>query len=298
MAAECKCDETESTDGGLRVRVLVTGGSGHLGRVVTDLLGRDGHRVRVLSRRPNDDATVEWAVGDLASGEGVDAAVAGVDAVVHAATHSPAAQRGGFRVVDFVRSPTDVDIQGTSRLLNAAAQVGISHFVHASIVGLQHMAEINPYARAKLAAEQLVKEASVPWSILRATGFYWLLARMLERMAKKPVIFLPRDVHVQPVDSDEFAAIVAARVGDAERGVRRDFAGPEVLSLRELAEQYLDALGLRRPIVTAPLPRRIKHALEEGNTSAGAEQGRLAWSAWLRRSVELHQRPHDSDVQS
>jgi len=79
---------------------------------------------------------------------------------------------------------------------------------------------------------------------VRATGFYWLLDRMLARRAKRPVVLVPSDVRMQPVDSDEFAAFVARCVTDGERGEREDFAGPQVLTMRELAETYLAARGL------------------------------------------------------
>ena len=126
------------------MRILVTGGTGHLGRAITARLSRDGHRVRVLARRPGDDSGVEWARGDLGGGADLRSALAGVDAVIHAATNSPAAQRGGFRPRDLFRSPTDVDIDGTTQLLAAAAEVPVQHFVHVSIVGLPQMAGVNP----------------------------------------------------------------------------------------------------------------------------------------------------------
>src|SRR5262245_53335847 len=96
--------------------VLVTGGTGHLGRDVVGMVTARGHRVRVLARRPGTDPGIEWVTGDLASGAGIAAAVAGVDTIVHAATNSPAAQRGTFQPGDFFRSPSDVDIDGTRRL--------------------------------------------------------------------------------------------------------------------------------------------------------------------------------------
>jgi uncharacterized protein YbjT (DUF2867 family) len=128
----------------------------------------------------------------------------------------------------------------------------------------------------KLAAEQLVRESAVPWSIVRATGFYWLLER--------PIVLCPRDVHMQPVDSDEFADFVVAALADGPRHEREDFVGPETLTMRELAEQYLAARGLRRRIWNAPLPRSVRQALEAGNTSPEARQRVATWSEWLRRS--------------
>lgn len=263
------------------MKILVTGGTGHLGRVIVENLKTD-HQVRILARHPADDPSVEWIKADLGEKSDLTSVIGGVDAIVHAATNSPAAQRGGFRPLDFVHSPTDVDIDGTRALLAAAQDAGIEHFVHVSIVGLEHMARINPYSRVKLAAEQLVRESAVPWSIVRATGFYWLLERMLAKMARKPVLLLPAGVHMRPADSDEFAEVVAAAVADGQRGERRDFVGPQALTMRELAEQYLAARSKRRPIWNMPVPGKVKTALEAGNTSPDAQHGVITWADWLR----------------
>ncbi len=264
------------------MKILVTGGTGHLGSEVAARLLRDGDAVRVLARGPGNDRDVEWRRGDLATGEGVANAVAGVDAIVHAATNSPPAQRGGFKLVDFVRSPTDVDIDGTKALLAAAEREGVQHFVHVSIVGLEHMARINPYSRVKLAAERVVRESTIPWSIVRATGFYWLLDRMLAKTARRRTLWLPADVHMQAVDSDEFAAFVVDVLNDAGRGEQPDFVGPQTLTMRELAEQYLAERRLERRIRSAPMPRRIKHALDAGNTSSTGIRAERTWQDWLR----------------
>lgn len=264
------------------MKILVTGGTGHLGNALVARLVQHGHAVRVLARQPRSDPAIEWRQGDLATGAGVAEAVAGVDAVVHAATNSPAARRGGFGIVDFVRSPTDVDVDGTRVLLAAAEREDVRHFVHVSIVGLEHMARISPYSRVKLAAEGVVRESRVPWSIARATGFYWLLDRMLARMARRRALWLPADVRMQPVDSDEFAAFVADSVGEGRFGEEPDFVGPEALTMRALAERYLSERGLERRVRAAPLPRRAKRALEAGNTSASGVHGKRTWEEWLR----------------
>ena len=88
--------------------VLVTGGSGHLGR---DLVARlkGSYRVRVLARSTGSDPDVDWVRGDLATGEGIADAVAGCQTVIHAATLSPAARRGYFVPKDLWYSPVDVD---------------------------------------------------------------------------------------------------------------------------------------------------------------------------------------------
>jgi uncharacterized protein YbjT (DUF2867 family) len=148
-----------------------------------------------------------------------------------------------------------------------------------------------PYSRVKLAAEGLVRESNVPWSIVRATGFYWLLDRMLTKMARRRTLWLPADVRMQPVDSDEFAVFVVEVLDDAARGERPDFVGPRTLKMRQLAEQHLAVRGFDRRIRSAPMPRRVKHALDVGNTSTIGVRGERTWQEWLR----LHPAAPDRD---
>ncbi|MBR0797494.1 NAD-dependent epimerase/dehydratase family protein [Bradyrhizobium jicamae] len=97
--------------------VLVTGGTGHLGRDLVSRLVEAGHRVRVLTRRPQPSPGVQWATGDLATGDGLRDALRGVHTVINAATCSPIARRGSMRPIDFIKSPAVVDVDGTARLL-------------------------------------------------------------------------------------------------------------------------------------------------------------------------------------
>lgn len=268
------------------MRILVTGGTGHLGRAIVPGLQRDGHQARILTRRPRREPHAEWITGDLATGEGLREAVADIDAIVNAATNSPAAQRGAFTLRDFLRSPADVDVNGTSALLSTAKQAGVKRFVHVSIVGLEHLRRM-PYSRRKLEAEQIVQGSSVPWTIVRATGFYWLLERMFENMTRKPILVLPAHARMAPVDSDEFGRFIVDCVADGRHGEREDFAGPQTLGMVELMGQYLDARGLQRRIRRAPLPKRLQAAITSGNTSSKARTGTTTWAEWLQRSSAI-----------
>jgi uncharacterized protein YbjT (DUF2867 family) len=260
--------------------VLVTGGTGHLGRDIVDQLITQGHRLRILARNPAPPANpaVEWIKGDLATGAGVAEAVDGVDTVVHAATHSPAAQRGQLRPGDFVRSPTDVDIDGTRELLAAADRAGVGHFLHISIVGVQQSRL--PYSRVKAAAEDLVRAGGVPWSIVPATPFYWLLARMFDRMAHRRLWPLPSNLPTQPCDSADFATYAVECLADGPSGVRDDFGGPQILTFVEAARQYQSARGIRRRIVGLPLPAFARRAAGRQTCDQG-RHGKTTWSEWL-----------------
>jgi uncharacterized protein YbjT (DUF2867 family) len=209
--------------------ILVTGGTGTLGRLVTDRLRADGHEVRVLSRRARP-----YAVDLREGGAGLDAAVAGVDTIVHCAS----TPRGG-------------DERAATNLVAAARKAGVRHLVHISIVGVDRV----PYGyyRSKLAVEKLVAESGMDWTVLRATQFHDLLLQVFEGLSKVPVMMLPAGVSDQPVEVAEVAERLVELANGAPAGRVEDLAGPEVRTFESLARAYLKASGKRRAVVQVPL---------------------------------------------
>ncbi|TPJ32975.1 NAD-dependent epimerase/dehydratase family protein [Mesorhizobium sp. B2-5-13] len=256
-------------------KILVTGGTGHLGRDLVPALTASGHAVRLLARKAGLDRSVEWALGDLAMGEGIDEALGGIDTVIHAATLSPIARRG-MRPIDFFSSPSDVDVEGTRRLLAASQRADVSHFIFVSIVGLDF--STLPYSRVKLAGEQLVRTSPLSWSVIRATPFFYLLAQMLTGLKWLPVWPLPTSPS-NPVDTRDVASYLAQAVSDGERGVRPQIGGPEVMPFSTFARQYRDALGLRRLILPLPVSQKISLGL--GLVETSERLGERTWKAWL-----------------
>ncbi|MFD7873506.1 SDR family oxidoreductase [Streptomyces sp. NPDC059766] len=208
--------------------ILVTGGTGTLGRLLTERLRTDGHEVRVLSRH-----SPSYAV-DLREGTGLDAAVAGVDTIVHCAT-SP---RGG-------------DERAARHLIEAARQAHVRHLVYISIVGVDQVPL--GYYRAKFAVERLIEESGLGWTVLRTTQFHDLVLQFLQGSAKLPVMLLPAGVADQPVEAAEVAARLAELAAGAPAGRVPDMGGPEVRTLPELARAYLRASGRRRPLLNVRL---------------------------------------------
>jgi uncharacterized protein YbjT (DUF2867 family) len=260
--------------------VLVTGGTGHLGRDIVTRLVRDGHRVRVFARAPRPEMRVEWAIGDLATGEGLRAAAQDVHTVINAATDSPIARRGGVRPLDFFQSPSAVDVQGTERLLAACRNESVQHFLHVSIVGLEEA--MLPYARVKLAGEKLVRNSPLPWSVVRATPFYYLFEKMLEGIVRLPVWPLPK-TRFNPVDTADVADYLVRCTFDGARGKRADIGGPDDLSCIEFARQYQNARHLHRAVV--PLPERLGRRM--GFIGSEGVRGTLSWRDWLDRELDV-----------
>lgn len=260
--------------------VLVLGGSGHLGRDVVEQLLAKNMNVRVLSRAPGHDKRVQWVQGDLATGASLEEAFFDVSHVVHAATNSPIARSGSIRLRDLWRTPLDVEIDGTQRVIEQAQRSEIEHFLFVSIVGLEDSRL--PYSRAKLAGERLVRESTLPWSVVRATPFFYLVERMLEGLHKWPVWPLP-SAPFQPVDTRDVADYIVGHLIGMERGDLLPIGGPHVTSYVDMARSHLRVRGLNRRIVELRIPDGW--ARQCGIVAADGVHGRRGWDQWLAEQV-------------
>ncbi len=220
--------------------VLVTGGTGTLGRLVVQRLRAAGRDVRVLSRRPAPAGGAPgWHVGDLGTGAGLGAALDGVGAVVHCAT----------------RPRGDADVVAAGHLLDAALAAGRPHLVVVSIVGADRV----PYSyyRAKHRVEQLLPPSGLPWTLLRATQFHELVDRACTALTRLPVVPVPAGTSFQPVAAAEVADRLVELVGGPAAGRVPDLGGPEVLGARDLVRTHLRASGSRRAVLPVHLPGAV-----------------------------------------
>ena len=258
--------------------ILVTGGAGVLGRLVVAQLSAAGYPVRGMSRRarPGDDwPGTEWVQADLATGEGIEAAVEGTEIIVHCAGSSKG------------------DEQKALHLVRAALRAGTRHLVYISVVGADRVPVASSLDRAmfgyfasKLAAERVVAASGLPWTTLRATQFDYLILLVARQMARLPVIPLPSGFRFQPVDEGEVAARLAELALGEPAGLVPDLAGPKVYSTAELIRGYLRASHRHRPIIPLWLPGKAAQAVRAGaNLAPGRAVGRRTWEEFLAQRV-------------
>jgi len=238
--------------------VLVTGGTGRLGRDTVPALRARGADVRVLSRRPSADP--ERRTGDLATGAGVDAALEGADTVLHLAAGR--------------------DQPGETRhLVEAATRAGVTHLAFVSIIGIDDIPLA--YYRDKLAAERLVTAGGVPWTVFRTTQFHQLVAGLFAAQRWSPLLLAPA-ISIQPIDTREVGAHLTDLALGGPRGRVPELGGPEVLDGRRLAELYRARRGGRRPIVRFSLPGRTFAGYAAGHHLApGARAGGRTFEEFL-----------------
>ncbi|SDM30689.1 SDR family oxidoreductase [Nonomuraea jiangxiensis] len=253
--------------------VLVTGGSGRLGRPLLQELVGAGFEVRAVSRAARPDAGgVRWVVADLTTGQGVAEAVAGVDVIVHLAS---APYKGRYTL--------KVELDGTSALLAAARQVGVRHLIYLSIVGADQVPW--GYFRTKVRAERLVSEGGVPWTIVRGTQFHGFVVEALRAMARVGVVVADPGIPAQPVDAGDLARHLVSLVGRGPGDQIEEFGGPEVRTMAELAESWLRARGLRRRVLRLRVPGRLGRAFRAGHlTTKARPSGDTTWEEYLRRT--------------
>jgi uncharacterized protein YbjT (DUF2867 family) len=252
--------------------ILVTGGTGTLGRHVVRRLIDNGHGVRVLTRqRGKDEEGVRFVTGDLLSGEAIDPAVDGVATIVHCAGSSKG------------------DEVATTHLVDAARRAGRPHVVFISVVGAERLPVHSAVDRAmfgyfdmKRKAELVIERAGLPWTMLRATQFYDLVLFVVEKLVKLPVVPSPSGVAFQPVDSDEVAARMVELALGPPAGLVPDIAGPRVYPTANLIRSYLAATHRRRPLLPIRLPGRAARALRAGaNLPLGGAVGSRTWEEFL-----------------
>ncbi|WP_109474318.1 SDR family oxidoreductase [Ornithinimicrobium cavernae] len=245
------------------MRIVVLGGRGDLGaRVVRALVAR-GHDAVAASRRSGVD---------LRTGDGLEGALAEVEAVVHAATS--------------MRRPQDVDVAGARHVGATLRRLGSpAHVVSISIVGADRISY--PYYRAKVHSEDALAQAGVNTTIVRATQFHALAAVLGAAFRLGPLSFSLRDMRVQPVDIDWVAERLADHAGGpAPSGFTRatDLAGPTAYDVRQIAELVAGHDGRRPPrVLRVPPLGDVLRGFSEGRIvpGPGVETGGRTFEEWL-----------------
>jgi uncharacterized protein YbjT (DUF2867 family) len=246
------------------VDVLVTGATGRLGQRLLGPLQAAGHTVRQMSRRGTGPGGVR---GDLATGRDLEAALAGAEIVIHAASDP----RGDY---------WNTDVAGTRRLVQAVDREHLRHLVYVSIVGVDRIPF--GYYRAKFAAEQVLLASGLPVTLLRVTQFHDFVDFLLDSARKGPVLPVPMGWRVQPVDVGEVADHIVQVASGPPAGGVVEYGGPEDLSAADLARAWVSARAQGTHVVATPVPGKMSTAVRDGAAvpSAGA-RGRRTYAEHL-----------------
>jgi len=246
------------------MKIVVVGGSGLIGSKLVAMLTRDGHEVVAASRRTGFDA---------ATGKGLAESLRSA-AVVIDVSNSPSFEDA--EVMKFFKT-------STHNLLTAEVAARVQHHVAVSVVGTGRLLG-SGYFRAKFAQEKLIKESSIPFSIVQATQFFEFLTSIADAATHGTAVRVP-PVHVQPIAADDVAGAVAKIATGAPLNGTVEIGGPEPFYLDGLLQRLLGARNDPREVIADAHARYFGTELNERSLLPGdeAELGEILFDAWLGR---------------
>jgi uncharacterized protein YbjT (DUF2867 family) len=244
------------------MKIVVIGGSGLIGSNVVSRLQKKGHDVIAASPKTGVNTI---------TGEGLTEALAGAQVVVDVA-NSPSFE--DHAVMEFF-------LTSGRTLLAAEASAGIRHHIALSVVGAERLPQ-SGYMRAKVAQEQLIKTAGIPYTILRSAQFFEFAGGIAESGATGKTIRLPVAL-MQPVASDDVAALVARIAGVAPLNLTVELGGPDLIGMDEFVRRFLMSKGDARQVVGDPHARYFGAELDDGSLTPGRNPhiGSIRFDDWL-----------------
>lgn len=249
------------------MKIVVIGGTGLIGTKVVKNLRDKGHEAVAASPSKGINSV---------TGEGLAAALAGAHVVVDV---SNAPSWEDEAVQEFFE-------KSTRNLLNAESAAGIHHHVALSVVGTDRLL-VSGYFRAKMAQENLIKAASIPYTIIRATQFFEFVGGIAQLATEGQTVRLP-PVLMQPIAADDVAAAVAEVALSEPLNGTVELAGPEPIRQDDLVQQFLNATGDARKVITDPKALYFGIAVNDQSLMPGANPrfGPTRFADWLRRNTE------------
>lgn len=243
------------------MRIAVAGGSGVVGNYAADAAEAAGHDVVVLSRKSGVD---------VASGEGLGAALEGIDVIIDAL--NPRSIKRAVATAFFVT---------TSRnLQEAGKRAGAQHIVTLSIVGIDRVPGYG-YYDAKIAQEQAASQGPLPVTILRATQFYEFPAQIMQITHRGPLALVPH-ITSQPVAARTVGKHLV-ELATSQPGGIPELAGPDVHDIADLAKRIVEARGLTFKVVGVRFPGKANARMRSGALLAtdGTTTDGPAFDEWL-----------------
>ena len=252
------------------MKIVVIGGTGLIGSKTVQRLRERGHDV--LAAAPSSGV-------NTITGEGLTDALAGAEVVIDVA-NSPSFE---------TEAALDFFVTSGRNLLAAEVSANVRHHLALSVVGTDRLQD-SGYFRAKQAQEKLIKESSVPYTILHSTQFFEFVRSIINSGADAGdggVVRLS-PAFVQPIAADDVANALAELALAAPANGTIEIAGPELYAIDALARQVLVADGDSRTVITDPTAQYFGATLR-ANTLTPGEHPRFAPSRfedWLRKSLE------------
>ena len=247
------------------MKILVIGGTGLIGSKVVERLRAKGHEA--IAASPSSGV-------NTLTGEGLDAAMVGVDTVLDLA-NSPVFV--GPEVLHFFET-------AGHNMAQAEKKAGVKHHVALSVVGADRLTG-SEYLRAKVAQERIIAASGIPYTIVRSTQFFEFLGGIAQSAAASGSITLPT-AYIQPIASDDVADAVTARTLGAPVNGIVEIGGPAKFPMAELVARFLTIVKDPHKVVGDANAPYFGARLDEGSLVAGrdAHLGTIDFPTWLKTS--------------
>jgi uncharacterized protein YbjT (DUF2867 family) len=227
-------------------KIIVIGGTGMLGQFVVRQLAADGYNVRVLARMPDKAVklfgnTVEVCAGDLADAAAVQSAMQGV-------TRVHVSIKGGPTQADFDR----IEVRGTQTIATAARHTGVQHITYLSAYSILPELADSMETRAKVKAEQAIKDSGVPYTFFRPTWFMETLPLFVQG---KRASLIGKQVHpLHWVAASDYSRMVSQSYRTPAALNKACYIyGPEALTMRQALEMYVRSAAPESAISVMPV---------------------------------------------
>ena len=209
------------------------------------------------------------------TGEGLAAALVGAKVVVDVA-NAPSWEDKA--VLEFFET-------SGRNLLAAEAAAGVGHHVALSVVGTDRLLA-SGYFRAKMAQENLIKASPIPYTIVRATQFFEFVGGIAQSATEGQTVRLP-PVLMQPIVSDDVAAVVTEVAVEKPLNGMIELAGPEPIRQDDLVRQFLNATGDARTVITDSKALYYGIAVNDQSLTPGDNPrlGPTRFADWLSRNA-------------
>lgn len=252
----------------MSLTLAITGATGFVGQAVLDHALAQGHRVRAMARKRQDEREgVEWVEGDLANGDALRDLCKGADAVLHIAGAVNVPTREGFAAAN---------VEGTQAVVDAATASGVSRFVHVSSLAAREPALSN-YGWSKACAEDVVRASTLDWTIVRPPAIYGPRdSDMLElfRMAKRGVMLLPPSGRSSIIHVEDLARLLVALGSRSAHHAVLEPDDDAPMSHGDLAQAIGRAMGRAR-VATLHAPRTLLNLAARADRLVRGDKAKL-----------------------
>lgn len=253
-------------------KILLTGGTGQLGKKLIEFLSGEDFLIEVLTRDTNKSLKekVTYLNADLCQPKSLQVLISEYQAIVHWASNP--------------KNTEEMDIKGTTNLIERLSNHKVENFIHISIIGIDRTDF--PYYKSKLRTEEIIKNSGLPYTILRVTQFHdFVYHRILNAgNTQAETLAVPQGLKFQSIDLTDVCREVLNLLKNKPINTVLEIRGPQILSIDEILDAHIQIIALEKKVSMVPVQNEFQKLFTTGiNISSHAIKGHIQWVDFLRK---------------